>query len=218
MSTKITIHNLGNEWAIPIHLGLLAAFGDEKSKNRYFDDFRNWQERSSYLKQIGASYVLSRDYDLFILGMAGAVLGLTAILFYKVKRAREYVAGELYDIIKNSAQYNANANIFNALWLLHISPDTSKGRKYYEFSKIYINSNGGIPENIYNFPKTNYINFLDGDDNFEDYGKLIMVKNWEDFQETKKDKKFNSDTLFDLAINYLTNNEEEWNPILISQL
>lgn len=209
---------LGNEWEIPIHLGMLSAFADDKLEEKYFDDFRNWQEKSYYIKQISASYGLSRDYDLFILGMAGAVLGITAVLFYKVDKAREYIAGELFDIIKNSDRFNPNVNIFNAVWLLHIASDTDKGKEYYEYAKEYINSNGGIPENIYNTPQTNYIGFLEGDENLEDFGKRINVMSWADFKETKASQKFNPDIVFDLAINYLTDNEDKWNPITNGQL
>lgn len=210
---------LGNEWEIPIHLGMLSAFADDKLESKYFEDFKNWQEKSYYLKQIGASYGLSRDYDLFILGMAGAVLGLTAILFYKVDKAREYVAGELFEIIKNSDKFDPNVNIFNALWLLHIAPNSDKGKEYFDYAKEYINSIGGIPENIYNTPQTNYISFLEGDENLEDYGKRINVIDWITFMESKtSSQKFNPDILFKLAINYLTDNEEEWNPITNGQL
>ncbi|WP_123204093.1 hypothetical protein [Pedobacter jejuensis] len=209
---------LGNEWEIPIHLGILSAFADDKLEDKYFDDFMNWQEKSYYIKQIGANYGLSRDYDLFILGMAGAVLGITAVLFYKVDKAREYIAGELFDIIKNSDGFNPNTNIFNALWLLHIAPDTGKGKEYYEYAKEYINSNGGIPEKIYTTPQTNYIGFLEGDDNLEDYGKRTNVVSWTDFKENKSSQKFNADIVFDLAINYLTDNEDKWNPITNGQL
>lgn len=209
---------LGNEWEIPIHLGMLSAFADDKLEGKYFDDFRNWQEKSYYIKQIGASYGLSRDYDLFILGMAGAVLGLTTILFYKVDKAREYIASELFDIIKNSGRFNPNVNIFNALWLLHIAPNSDKGKEYFEYAKEFINSNGGIPENIYNTPQTNYISFLEGDENLEDYGKRIDVMGWTDFMESKASLKFNPDIVFDLAINYLTDNEDIWNPITNGQL
>lgn len=208
---------LGNEWEIPIHLGMLSAFADDKLESKYFEDFKNWQEKSYYLKQIGGSFGLSRDYDLFMLGMAGAVLGLTSVLFYKVENSREYIAGELFDIIKKSDRFNPNVNIFNALWLLHIAPNSEKGKEYYLFAEDFINSNGGIPEKIYNTPETNYVGFLEGDENLEDYGTRIIVTSWTDFH-AQKTLKFNPDIVFDLAINYLTDNEEKWNPITNKQL
>lgn len=209
---------LGSEWAIPIHLGMLSAFADDKLEDKYFDDFRNWQEKSYYIKQIGANYGLSRDHDLFILGMAGAVLGLTSVLFYKVDGARGYIASELMDIIKNSKKFNPDVNLFNALWLLHIAPSTNEGKAYYEYAKNYINSNGGIPEGIYNFPKTNYIDFLEGYKNIEKFGNRIKVMGWTEFRQTKSSQRFNPDVVFNLAINYLTDIEENWNPITMGQL
>ena len=209
---------LGTEWEIPIHLGMLSAFADDDLENKYFDDFKNWQEKSYHLKQIGPSYGLSRDYDLFILGMSGAVLALTAILFYKVDKAREYIAGELLNIIEKSERFNPSVNIFNAFWLLHIAPNSEKGKEYYEFARNFINSNGGIPENIYNAPVTNYIGFLEGDENLEDYGSKILICNWTEFQEIKSLLQFNPDKVFDLAIKYLADNEDKWNPIANGQI
>jgi hypothetical protein len=209
---------LGNEWAIPVHLGILSAFAKDNLENKYFEDFKNWQEKSSYLKQIGPSYGLSRDYDLFILGMSGAVFGLIATLFYNVDKAREYIAGELFNIIEKSDGFNPNVNIFNALWLLHIAPNSERGKEYYGFAKDFINSNGGIPENIYNAPKINYIGFLEGEEKLEDYGVRISINSWTAFQEKKALLQFNPDIVFDLAIKYLTDNEDKWNPIANGQI
>ncbi len=209
---------LGKEWEIPIHLGMLSAFAEDNLENKYFEDFKNWQERSTYLKQIGPSFGLSRDYDLFILGMSGAVLGLTATLFYKVDKAREYIAGELFNILENSKRFNPNINIFNALWLLHIAPNSDKGKDYYEFAKNFINTNGGIPENIYNSHETNYIRFIEGDENLEDYGQRILIGSWTEFQEKKSLNEFNPDKIFDLAVKYLTDKDEKWNPVANGQI
>lgn len=209
---------LGSEWEIPIHLGMLSAFAEDNLENKYFEDFKNWQEKSSYLKQIGPSFGLSRDYDLFILGMSGAVLGLTATLFYKVDKAREYIAGELFNIIENAERFNPNVNIFNALWLLHIAPNSDKGKEYYEFAKDYINSNGGVPENIYNSQETNYIRFLEGNENLLDYGQRILIGSWTEFQQKKSLIELNPDKIFDLAVKYLTDKEEKWNPVANGQI
>lgn len=210
---------LGSEWEVPIHLGLLSAFANDNLEKKYFEDFKNWQDKSYHLKQIGPSYGLSRDYDLFILGMSGAVLGLTATLFFKVDEAREYIAGELFNIIKNSDRFNPSANVFNALWLLHIAPYSESGKEYYEFGKDLINSNGGIPESIYNSPETNFSGFLEGDENLEDYGSKISIPNWTEFQKKKSSVlKFDKDIIFALAINYLTDNEDNWNPISNGQI
>jgi hypothetical protein len=209
---------LGTEYSTPIHLGILSSFNENNLEYKYFEDFKNWQEKSYYLKQIGPSFGLSRDYDLFILGMAGSVLGLTAALFYKVSGAREYIAKELLEIIKNSDRFEPTASLFNALWLLHISPDTDKGKEYFEFARSFINENGGIPELIYNDPKINYIDFFEGDENLDDYGNKINIPSWADFQKNNPLNQCEPDKIFECAINYLTENDDEWNPISKGQL
>lgn len=209
----------GTEWSIPIHLGLLSAFANDNLETKYFDDFKNWQEKSYYLKQIGPSFGLSRDYDMFVLGMAGSVLGLTATLFYKVPEAREYIAGELLDILEKAQGFGTKANLFNALWLLHISPDTKKGRDSYKYAKKILTKFGGIPESLLKFPPTNFIGFIEGDETIEEYGEKVAIPIWEDFREIKiSSVEINQDIIFDLAINYLTDDEEKWNPIKARQI
>lgn len=209
---------LGNEWPIPVYLGLLSAFDENGQEKIYFNHFVNWQEKSSYLKQIGPSFGLSRDYDLFILGMSGAIFGLTASLFYKVDSAKEYLANELYEILIKSERYGYEANIFNALWLLHISPNTEKGKEFFNYSKSFINDNGGIPETIFNSPLTNYINFLEGDESLEEYGEKINIPDFTEFQAIKGERTIELNKLFEITINYLIDNEDKWNPITAGQL
>jgi hypothetical protein len=208
----------GRQWSIPIHLGLLAAFANDGQEEKYFTDFKYWQEKSSYLKQIGASYGLSRDYDLFILGISGAVLCLTAILFYKVSGAKEYVIGELMDIIKKSGRYNLSANLNNCIWLLHLTSNSDTGKEQFEFTRNIINKNGGVPEMLYLTPRVNFIGFLEGDETLESFGNNVLVPSWEKFKLSKQQLQLNPDVLFELAINYLIDTDQDWNPIIARQM
>lgn len=209
---------LGTEWSIPIHLGMLSAFAEDAMKEKYFLDFTNWQEKSYYLKQIGPSYGLSRDYDIFILGMSGAVLSLTAILFYKVAGAREYVSNELLDIIKKSDRFDFGASIYNCIWLLHLCPDSENGRQYFEFVRNLVNENGGVPEILYLNPPIDFMGILEGDETIESFGNLIPIPSWEEFKLTKQKLTVSPEILFELGINYLTENENGWNPIIAEQI
>jgi hypothetical protein len=209
---------LGTEWSIPVHLGMLSAFAEDGMEEKYFLDFKNWQEKSYYLKQIGASYGLSRDYDIFILGMSGAVLSLTGILFYKVAGAREYVSNELLGIIKKSDRFDFSASIYNCLWLLHLCSDSENGRQHFEFVRNLVNENGGIPELLYLNPPIDFVGILEGDETIESFGNLILIPTWEDFKLAKQKRKVNPEILFDLGINYLTEDENGWNPMIAEQI
>jgi hypothetical protein len=209
---------LGNEWSIPIHLGILAAFANDNLEYKYFADFKNWQENSSYLKQIGPRFGLSRDYDLFILAMSGGIFALISILFYKVPESREYIAKEIYTILIKSDRFDVNFTLFNAIWLLHISPDSERSKYFYKYAMDLINNNGGIPESLFKNPLTNFIGFLEGDVLIEEYGENVQVPGWEIFRTMKSSLQLNPDIVFGLAINYLTEEEEYWKPITAGQL
>lgn len=209
---------LGTEWSIPVHLGMLSAFASDGKEEKYFLDFRNWQEKSYYLKQIGASYGLSRDYDIFILGMSGAVLSLTGILFYKVNGARDYISNELLDIIKKADRFDFGVSLYNCMWLLHLCTNSKKGKEYFEFVRQLVNDNGGVPEMLYNNPPIDFMGIFEGDETLESYGNFIKIPNWDEFTLSKKNITVNPEILFDLGINYLTENEGGWNPIIAGQM
>lgn len=209
---------LGTEWSIPVHLAMLSAFASDGMEEKYFLDFKNWQEKSYHLKQIGASYGLSRDYDIFILGMSGAVLSLIGILFYKVMGAREYVSNELLDIIKKSNRFGLGASLFNCVWLLHICPDSKIGKSHFEFVRKLVNENGGIPEMLYLKPPIDFLGILEGNETLESFGKFILIPSWEEFKSAKQKLTVNPGVLFNLGINYLTESKDGWNPIIARQI
>jgi len=209
---------LGTQWATPIHLGLLSAFANDGQEEKYFSKFKHWQKRTPRTKQIEARYGLSRDYDLFILGMCGAVLSLTAILFYKVQAAKEYFINELLEIVKKSERLDMDANIYNCIWLLHLSAGLKTGKKYFEYARRLINKNGGIPDLFFLAPPINFIRVLEGDETLESFGNRILIPAWEEFRLVKQQRKPKPEILFELAINYLTDNEDNWNPIIAGQM
>ncbi|MGN6264194.1 MAG: hypothetical protein ACTHM5_00905 [Ginsengibacter sp.] len=177
-----------------------------------------WGSLHYYLKQIGASYGLSRDYDVFILGMSGAVLSLTGILFYKVIGARDYISNELLDIIKRSDRFDFGVSLYNCMWLLHLCTNSEKGKEYFEFVRQLVNDNGGVPEMLYTNPPIDFMGILEGDETLESYGNFIKIPNWKEFSLLKQNVIVNPEILFDLGINYLTENEDGWNPIIAGQM
>lgn len=210
---------LGQEWATPIHLGLLSAFFDSPTDSNFFEKFKEWQESSSYLKMIGPFFGLSRDYDFFLLGMSGAVFGLLSALFYKPSEARLYFANELFQIIKEAeVRFPAEFSLINALWLLHICPISNDGDLLYAYGQKFINENGGIPTLIFENPLVEYYGFIEEDDFFEDYGDLVQIPCREEFLARKGVVKPDNDRLFNLSISYLTDPNGNWSPISAEQL
>ncbi|MFF5383358.1 hypothetical protein [Pedobacter suwonensis] len=209
---------LGNTWFVPIHLGILAAVAQDNNRFEYFTKFKIWQEESTYIKQIGPSFGLSRDYDLFILGMSGAFFGLLFVLFSKVEQAKVYIADQLFEIVKKSDHYDWEQQIFNALWLIHISSNIHNGKEMFEYARNLINSGGGIPEAIYNSPEINYCGFIEGEENLDDYGKKVMIPEWLDFKLQKSTVSVNPNILYQLSVNSLVSEHDLWNPISAGQL
>ena len=56
---------LGVTWSHPIHLALLADRYPSRAEE-WLTKLKYWQEKSSYMSQIGPHWGLSRDYDSFI--------------------------------------------------------------------------------------------------------------------------------------------------------
>jgi len=210
---------LGQAWSTPVHLGIMSLYADSRTEYKYYEDFKLWLEKSSNMKLIGPFFGLSRDYDLFILGMSGAVFGLVAALFYKIKEAKYYIANELYEIILEAEKgFPAEFSLVNALWLLHISPNSPEGQHYFSYARNLINMNGGIPKSIFDKPLVEYYGFIEDDESLEDYGIVIQIPEWDDFQKLKENVKPDNDVLFNLAVSYLTDPSSNWNPISTNQL
>lgn len=199
----------GNEWPFPIYYGLLASYYPQEGME-YFLKFKKWQEETQALKQIGPYFGLSRDYDIFILGLSGSLLALSAFLFSSITEARDYIAEQLY-IISADSKFPVETRFFNLIWLLYACPNTSTGKKYYDFARNTINEVGGAPENLYQMPPNDYLEYLESDIELNSYGKNMMIQEWESVYSLK-DILPESELLYQLGIDYLFE-KETCNPV-----
>jgi hypothetical protein len=152
---------LGYSWSPPIHLGLLFA-EYPKDRARIFEQLRWWQDRSSFMSQIGPHFGLSRDYDLFIFGAAGAVWALVAALMIEDSEAVKYIAEQMLLIVRGLARAQPVAWLHSAVWGLHIA---ASGRNQAQFEELrhFANDRGGAPlEILYNPPASVAIEDDDG--------------------------------------------------------
>jgi hypothetical protein len=132
---------IGQVWAEPVHLGLLAL--EFSSHGDWLESLTTWQERSSYMTQIGPHFGLSRDYDAFILGMAPALLALVCALMYRVDGAAFYICEQLQKILEKAVGVDPRVSFFAAVWTLHIAAG-SNNTSAFEHARKFINERGGI--------------------------------------------------------------------------
>jgi len=142
---------VGNDWPEPVYCGFLAlAFPDRA--HEFFQRLQWWQEKSSYMTQIGPHFGSSRDYDNFLLGLAPAFWALIAALMRPVFGAVAYVAEQCGELLKRLGNARVEASFFTAIWLCHIAASCRIDSQF-QFAQDFINSRGGIPEGVlYNPP------------------------------------------------------------------
>lgn len=132
----------GQTWSKPIHLALLAqGFGD--GKNSFLERLRHWQERSSYMSQIGPHFGLAQDYDQFVLGISPSYFALVAAVWGNSSDARSYISDQVEIIMKAVLEAPDRVSCFISVWLLHITAGIKSDRTY-EFVRAFLNEHGGV--------------------------------------------------------------------------
>jgi hypothetical protein len=140
---------IGNTWSAPLHIGLLAL--EFPQRENWLDSLEEWQERSSYMTQIGPHFGLSRDYDAFVLGVAPALMALVCALMCRIPGAAAYVTQHLLIILERLSQVDRKLSFFAAVWTLHIA-SASRDESSFERVRKYINERGGIGREAMYFP------------------------------------------------------------------
>lgn len=204
---------IGTQWFVPIHLGLLSTSKDVVYSTQCFEQFIMWQEQSAYISQIGPHYNMSRDYDLFILGMSGAFVALLAVLFSKAAGARDYFAEMIYNTISPDIHISSFLKKFNAVWLLRIALGTQKESFFFDYARGLINEDGGLPKSIWQSPMVNNLGFIEDDENVADYGRNVKVPEIKTYLTNFVDPKINVEAVYNLGIKALLSEDvEAWNP------
>lgn len=143
---------MGHNWSMPIHFAILCNYS-ENDKLLWFNRFKDWQENSYYLSQIGPHFGLSYDYDMFILETSPPLLALIASLMYEVPGAVRYISVQLRHILQSLSDRFLAVPFFNAVWLMHLSASVEDSYDLFELGQRYINEHGGIScECLYNPP------------------------------------------------------------------
>lgn len=141
----------GCSWSTPIHLALLVH-AKRLAAHEGLERLKWWQERSSYLSQIGPHFGLSRDYDLFILGMAAGLWTLLAGLMVSHPPTLDYIASQMLTPLDKLAKAANEASFYTGVWALHVSAFCPSD-EHYEAARSFLNERGGVPEAcLYNRP------------------------------------------------------------------
>jgi hypothetical protein len=133
---------LGAYWRVPIHLALLANLQPAQGAAR-LQELIDWQERSSYMTQIGPHFGLSRDYDFFILGLAPTLWALIAALMRAVPGASPYIVKQNQAVLEALSNANFPFAALTAVWLLHLA-HAGDNLESFEVARQYINQRGGV--------------------------------------------------------------------------
>lgn len=145
---------MGDWYSDVLHWSLLIN-NDSTKRSEYLENLKYWQEESSYMKQLGHFFGLSRDYDIFILGFSPQLIVLAGCLCKEYVDAMNYLITmqkEIFDKVKKAFSYQIS--LFHALWLLHMA-NVVNNSVLYEELKSFINENGGIPKKFITIPHNN---------------------------------------------------------------
>jgi hypothetical protein len=151
----------GTEWSFPIHLGLLFA-SNVDLRDDLFAKLRFWQEKSSYMSQIGPHFGLSRDYDQFMFGVSGTLWALVASLMCEEKRVCSYVAEQIWLTVRALGNVEPLLWYQSAAWGIHIAASGSD-EECFNRIREFVNCRGGIPGTILYSPPT-WIDIEDAED------------------------------------------------------
>lgn len=218
---------IGQFWATPINLGLLLLSTDDQDKKRFFfEKLIDWQEKSSYLSQIGPHLHLSRDYTMSIVGVAASYWGLIAILMHDLPEAVKYIANQCRALLAALESWASEYSFFTALWLLHISASSESALDCYEYARSFINDRGGISEELLYQP----VGFIDIEEFAKGYdpnwlaianSSPLPVLSAEDFKNALAIRRLSSNfphsEIISLALDSLLdfNAPSEWSPKLV---
>ena len=146
---------------------------------------RSWQEDSSYMSQLGPHFGLSRDYDLFVLGVAPFIWSIASCLARDHQPTVDYLIDQALKIMDAcDSQHAWNGGAPTAVWLLHISASLGIANVYGKVSS-FIKSYGGLNESsLYDPPLM--VDFDEDQDLFQ--GTPVAVPGMDDMCKTMKER------------------------------
>lgn len=200
---------MGGWYSEALHLSLLIS-EDPANRSKYLDNLKYWQEESSYMKQLGPFFGLSRDYDVFILGFSPPLIAHLVSLSKEYIDAMNYLISiqkEIFDKVQVS--FSTPISLFHSLWLLHVA-NASNNSVLYEELRTFINKNGGVPKKYISIPPDNIgLNEEETDWEMELEKEIEYVPNQKELANFVNNRINSTDdfsSAFDLSIRVFTDN------------
>jgi hypothetical protein len=151
----------GQSWCYPVHLGILAACTDG-DRPHLLALLKEWQDKSSYMSQIGPHFGLSQDYDRFIASVAPTFLAMLVALFRSVDSSASYLLTALDALVpKDARPRRRDIPVFHALWKAHVA--VVAGNEAAFTVAIELVREAGIPRDIVLEPPA-FINLDEAED------------------------------------------------------
>jgi len=143
-STDALPSYLGSSWGIPILCSMMILWADNDAEIQHWnEELLRWQESSSYMPMITASFGLSWDYDQFLIGVAAPLIALCCALTGDKGSFRESFCDVLVDILsKLRGSWYA---LHTACWLAHISARFGM-EQHFRAAMDSINELGGVEQ------------------------------------------------------------------------
>jgi hypothetical protein len=130
----------------------------------------DWQNNTTYMPMITAAFGLSRDYDDFLLGLAGPLVALMVA----ASRARGTFGadfcGVLVDVLRRIG--SRWQGFHAALWTCHVAARLGHDQ-HFETARSFLNDSGGVSETLLVTPPSSLSIDLGRDEIFPPGGETL---------------------------------------------
>lgn len=135
----------GENWATPLHLGILSSLQPDPSSPNYFDAFRRWHEEpGGPFLRVGPWFGLNMDFDDFLAYYSAPFFALLAALMADVTGAARYLAGQLGTVLGEVRADRVAVRSHIASWALHLYASDAHARCEFEALRERVNADGGL--------------------------------------------------------------------------
>ncbi len=143
----------GQEWATPLHLGILSSLQPDPTLPVYFERYRRWHEEpQGPALLIGPCFGLNIDFDDFLAHDAAPFLTLLAILMADVPGATRYLSEQLGTVLGEIRPDRRAVRYHIASWMMHMYAADEQAESFFEGLRDRLNSEGGIQERFLHHP------------------------------------------------------------------
>ncbi len=135
---------LGKSWGVMILCSLMIRWSENDSDAKHWnEELLRWQESTTHMPMITASFGLSQDYDEFLIGEAAPLIVLCCVLVGDKGTFKNIFCDVLVDIL---AQLKGSWYVlYTACWLANISARFGM-EKHFRIAMESINEFGGVAQ------------------------------------------------------------------------